>query len=63
MTIGTLAGVRELMRHRPKDRRSKSAWQHVADELDQAARGADLADVAIALRVVPMPEHVKFQQR
>jgi hypothetical protein len=63
MTIATLADVRELMRHLPADHRSKSTWQHVADELDKAARGADVADVAIALRVVLMLEHIKFQQR
>jgi hypothetical protein len=63
MTIATLADVRELMRHLPADHRSKSTWQHVADALDKAARGADVADVAIALRVVLMLEHIKFQQR
>jgi hypothetical protein len=41
MTITTLADVRKLMRHLPKDHREMSTWQHVAAELEKAADGAD----------------------
>jgi hypothetical protein len=37
MTLKTLADVRELMRHLPKDRRNRSTWRHVAAQLEQAA--------------------------
>jgi hypothetical protein len=63
MTIATLADVRELMRHLPKDRRALSTWQHVAAELDKAAAGADPADVSIALRLVLMLELVPCRPR
>lgn len=33
-------------------------WRHVATELDKAAAGADVADVAAVLRMVPMLETV-----
>jgi hypothetical protein len=53
MTLATLADVRELMRHLPKEHRSKSTWRHVAAELDKAAAGAgDVADVDVVLRLV-----------
>ncbi|HEY2532283.1 MAG TPA: hypothetical protein VGJ20_30870 [Xanthobacteraceae bacterium] len=34
-------------------------WQHIAAELDKAARGADPIDVAVALQLVLMfkPKH------
>jgi hypothetical protein len=63
MTIATLADVRELMRHLPADHRVGSTWQHVVAELDKAARGADMADVAMALRLVLMLEHVECRPR
>lgn len=56
----TLADVRELLRHLPEDRRNKSTWQLVAADLDKAAAGADVADVAISPRIVLMPEHVEY---
>jgi hypothetical protein len=49
MTLATLADVRKLMRHVPKERRALSTWQYVVAELDKAAGGADVGDVAIAL--------------
>jgi hypothetical protein len=63
MTIATLADVRELMRHLPKDRRELSTWRQVAAELDKAAAGADAADVSIALRLVLAMERVPSRSR
>jgi hypothetical protein len=63
MTITTLADVRKLMQRLPKDRRGLSTWWHVAVELDKAAAGADVIDVAVALRMLLMLEHVECQLR
>jgi hypothetical protein len=63
MTVATLADVRKLMQHVPKDRRELSTWQHVAAELDKAAAGADPVDVSIALRLVLVMERVEYRQR
>jgi len=63
MTVATLADVRKLLRHLPKDRRAMSTWRHVAAALDKAAAGADPGAVAIALRMVLMLEHVECQPR
>lgn len=61
MTLTRLADVRELMRHLPADHRNRSTWRLVADDLEAAARGADPADVSIALRIVLMLEHVEYR--
>jgi hypothetical protein len=57
----TLADVRELMRHLPESHRDKATWQNVAEELDKAAAGADVAGVSLALRLVLMLERVECQ--
>ena len=44
--------MRKLLGHLPADRSKLSTWQHVAAQLDEAARGADTVDVAVALRLV-----------
>jgi hypothetical protein len=62
MEIKTLADVRELMRHLPKETRDKATWRYVADRLDEAARGADVVDVAMALRLVLEFERVTLLQ-
>jgi len=59
MTLKTLADVRTLMRHLPEDRRARSTWRYVAQQLAEAAAGADTVDVAIALRLVLMLENVE----
>ena len=63
MTLKTLADVRELLGHLPKDVRARSTWQGVANQLDTAARGADTADVAVALQLVLMLEKVEFRRK
>jgi len=60
MTLTTLADVRELLRHVPKDRRALDTWRHVADALKAVARGdVDPVQVAVALRLVLSPERVQ----
>jgi hypothetical protein len=63
MDLATLADVRKLLGHLPKVTRAKSTWQHVAAELDKAAAGADPADVAVALRLVLMLEHIECRPK
>ena len=38
-------------------------WRHVAAELEQAAAGADMVDVAIALRLALMLENVECRPK
>jgi hypothetical protein len=59
MDLITLADVRELIRHVPKERRDNLNWRHVADELAKAAAGADTASVSVALRMVLSMERVE----
>jgi hypothetical protein len=40
MTLKTLADVRTLLRHLPEDRRARSTWRYVAQQLAEAAVGA-----------------------
>jgi hypothetical protein len=51
--------VRDLMRHLPKEHRARQTWRHVAAELEKAAAGADVIDLAIALRLALMLENVE----
>ena len=60
MTLKTLADVRTLLRHLPEDRRARSSWRYVTQQLTEAAAGAaDPADAATALRLVLMLENVE----
>ncbi len=60
MTLRTLADVRELMRHLPEDRRARSTWRYVGQQLAEAAVGAaSPVDAAISLRLALMLENVE----
>jgi hypothetical protein len=64
MTLRTLADVRELIHHLPKERRGLNTWRHVAKTLDEAAQGAiDPVDVSIALRLTLMLEGVECRPK
>jgi hypothetical protein len=52
MTLRTLADVRTLLGHLRPDQREKTTWRHVADRLDEAARGASVVEVFALLRTV-----------
>ena len=44
---------RRVVEHAARsDCRAKDTWRHVAKTLDEAARGVDPVDVAVALRMV-----------
>jgi hypothetical protein len=58
MKLRTLADVRELLRHLPKDYRAKDTWRHVAKTLDEATHGADPVEFAVALKLVLSLDHV-----
>ena len=58
MTLKTLADVRKLIGHMPKATRDKDTWRVVIKRLDDAARGGDIDDMIIALRMVLMLESV-----
>ena len=58
-TLRTLGDVRDLVqRHLPAECRERHTWRHVADGLDHAARGGDVEDAVIALRLVLQLERV-----
>jgi hypothetical protein len=59
IVLATLADVRELMRHLPADRRSRSTWRRVAVDIEAAADGGDIEGAAIALRIVLFLEGVE----
>ena len=52
-TLRTLADVRALLSHLPKEYRAKETWRHVAKTLDEAASGEiEPVEVAVALKLV-----------
>ncbi len=56
----TLADVRTLIeKHLPAHFRDNRSWRHVAAELDKAAAGGDVGDVAVALRIALSLEGVE----
>jgi len=63
MDLVTLADVRTLLGHLPKETRAKSTWQHVEAELKKAAAGGDTAQVSIALQMVLQLENVEYQMK
>ena len=61
MTLRTLADVGELLRHLPKEHRAKETWQRVVAQLNEAANGADPANVSAALQMVFGMERVEYR--
>jgi hypothetical protein len=59
MNLVTLADVQALLGHLPQQHREKSTWRRVADRLGEAARGGELVDVIVPLRMVLTMEGVK----
>jgi hypothetical protein len=61
MTLKTLADVRKLLSHIPKERRGLSTWQHVEKTLQACAAGDDPVNISVALRLVMQAERVPYQ--
>jgi hypothetical protein len=51
-TLKTLGDVREMLLRLPEPFQLKTTWGYVAVMLDEAARGGDIMDVVVPLRVV-----------
>jgi hypothetical protein len=60
MTLKTLADVRKLLGHIPKDRGALSTWQHVEKTLQAGPLGDDPANVSVALQLVLQAERVPY---
>jgi hypothetical protein len=52
ITLKTLGDVRKMLLRLPKPFQLKTTWGHVAVMLDEAARGGDVMDVVVPLRMV-----------
>jgi hypothetical protein len=58
MTLNTLADVRKLLSHIPKERRELSTWEHVEKTLRECAAGDDPVNISVALQIVLQAERV-----
>jgi hypothetical protein len=61
MTLKTLADVRKLLGHIPKERRQLSTWQHVEATLQACAAGDDTENISVALQIVLQGERAPHQ--
>ena len=52
LTLKTLGDVRKMLLGLPEPFQLKTTWGHVAVMLDEAARGGDIMDVVVPLRMV-----------
>jgi hypothetical protein len=59
MDLKTLADVRALLKHLPKETRDKSTWQLVGAKLEAAAAGGDAVELFVTLRMVLSLEDVE----
>jgi hypothetical protein len=56
MTINTIADVRELLKHIPKEKRALARWQH----LEAALNAGDPVETAAVLKLVLQIERVPY---
>ena len=62
LRLTTLADVRPVIeRHLPSDRRDVPTWRYVRQKLDEAARGGDAMDIAVAVQIALHLEGVECQ--
>jgi hypothetical protein len=61
MDLKTLADVRTLIGHLPKETRAKGTWQYMETELKRAAASGDTSQMSIALQMVLQLEHVEYR--
>jgi hypothetical protein len=50
-----------IERHLPSDRRDVPTWRYVRQKLDEAARGGDAMDIAVAVQIALHLEGVECQ--
>jgi hypothetical protein len=60
MTLETLADVRKLLGHIPKERRQLSTWQHVEATLQARVAADDSVNISVALQIVLQGERVPY---
>jgi hypothetical protein len=60
MDMKTLADVRTLLGHLPKEARARSTWQHAETRLKQAANDGDTTELWVALQMVLQLENVEY---
>ena len=63
ITLKTLGDVRKMLLGLPEPFQLKTTWGHVAVTLDEAARGGDIMDVVVPLRMVLGMEGVTCRPR
>jgi hypothetical protein len=63
ITLKTLGDVRKMLSGLPEPYPLKTTWGHVAVMLDEAARGGDIMDVVVPLRMVLGMEGVACRPR
>ena len=63
LTLKTLGDVRKMLSGLPEPYQLKTTWGHVAVMLDEAARGGDIMDVVVPLRMVLGMEGVACRPR
>jgi hypothetical protein len=63
ITLKTLADVRKMLLRLPEPFQLKTTWGHVAVMLDEAARGGDITDVVVPLRMVLGMEGVRCRPK
>jgi len=66
MTLKTLADVRKLISHIPKERRALPSWQHVETTLEACAAGGNTLNISVALIElikIELPAFAAFHQR
>lgn len=60
MTLKTLADVRALLRHIPKERRGLMTWRYVEKTLRECTAGDDVVNISVALQLVLQCERVPY---
>jgi hypothetical protein len=63
LTLKTLGDVRKMLLGLSEAFQSKTTWGHVAVMLDEAARGGDIIDVVVPLRMVLGMEGVECRPK
>jgi hypothetical protein len=63
ITLKTLGDVRKMLLGLPAPFQLKTTWGHIAVMLDEAARGGDITDVVVPLRMVLGMEGVRCRAK